>query len=196
MAAQTMEIDLDEASSHGDQEVTIINDQHRGSMSGMEDAMDTTITPGQGYANNHDMRPQTSYSDTTGAFSRSYASHSDADSPRGQAGPGAPHGYKPNSRPGSGLGYTQQQQQLIQQQQEDRRKETVVLKVGMVGDAQIGKTSLMVKYVEGSWDEDYIQTLGKKFHRICCASAHWRSNQPADGNRCELHGEDYNNPQH
>lgn len=30
----------------------------------------------------------------------------------------------------------------------------------MVGDAQIGKTSLMVKYVEGSWDEDYIQTLG------------------------------------
>ena len=36
----------------------------------------------------------------------------------------------------------------------------VVIKVGMVGDAQIGKTSLMVKYVEGSWDEDYIQTLG------------------------------------
>jgi len=30
----------------------------------------------------------------------------------------------------------------------------------MVGDAQIGKTSLMVKYVEGSFDEDYIQTLG------------------------------------
>ena len=32
--------------------------------------------------------------------------------------------------------------------------------VGLVGDAQIGKTSLMVKYVEGSFDEDYIQTLG------------------------------------
>ncbi|RUP46556.1 septum-promoting GTP-binding protein [Jimgerdemannia flammicorona] len=32
----------------------------------------------------------------------------------------------------------------------------------MVGDAQIGKTSLMVKYVEGSFDEDYIQTLGKR----------------------------------
>lgn len=31
----------------------------------------------------------------------------------------------------------------------------------MVGDSQIGKTSLMVKYVEGSFDEDYIQTLGK-----------------------------------
>jgi GTPase SAR1 family protein len=28
----------------------------------------------------------------------------------------------------------------------------VVLKVGMVGDAGIGKTSLMVKYVEGSFE--------------------------------------------
>ncbi|KAF8993408.1 P-loop containing nucleoside triphosphate hydrolase protein [Hymenopellis radicata] len=34
---------------------------------------------------------------------------------------------------------------------------------GMVGDSQIGKTSLMVKYVEGSFDEDYIQTLGVNF---------------------------------
>ena len=33
----------------------------------------------------------------------------------------------------------------------------------MVGDSQIGKTSLMVKYVEGSFDEDYIQTLGNTF---------------------------------
>jgi len=39
----------------------------------------------------------------------------------------------------------------------------------MVGDAQIGKTSLMVKYVEGSWDEDYIQTLGMSLVLgICC----------------------------
>ncbi|KAJ3336819.1 septum-promoting GTP-binding protein 1 [Gonapodya sp. JEL0774] len=35
--------------------------------------------------------------------------------------------------------------------------------VGMVGDSQIGKTSLMVKYVEGSFDDDYIQTLGVNF---------------------------------
>ena len=42
-------------------------------------------------------------------------------------------------------------------------KEEVVVKVGMVGDAQIGKTSLMVKYVEGTFDEDYIQTLGVNF---------------------------------
>ncbi len=40
---------------------------------------------------------------------------------------------------------------------------SVVIKVGMVGDSQIGKTSLMVKYVEGSFDEDYIQTLGTSF---------------------------------
>ena len=43
---------------------------------------------------------------------------------------------------------------------EQKSRDHVVIKVGMVGDAQIGKTSLMVKYVEGSWDEDYIQTLG------------------------------------
>ncbi len=37
------------------------------------------------------------------------------------------------------------------------------MKVGLIGDAQIGKTSLMVKYVEGSFDEDYIQTLGVNY---------------------------------
>jgi GTP-binding protein of the ras superfamily involved in termination of M-phase len=46
------------------------------------------------------------------------------------------------------------------QQQLEAKRNSVVIKVGMVGDAQIGKTSLMVKYVEGSFDEDYIQTLG------------------------------------
>ena len=46
-------------------------------------------------------------------------------------------------------------------EQTAKSKDSVVIKVGMVGDAQIGKTSLMVKYVEGSWDEDYIQTLGQ-----------------------------------
>jgi GTP-binding protein of the ras superfamily involved in termination of M-phase len=42
----------------------------------------------------------------------------------------------------------------------EAKKNSVVVKVGMVGDSQIGKTSLMVKYVEGTFDEDYIQTLG------------------------------------
>ncbi|KAG5440475.1 hypothetical protein PCK2_000503 [Pneumocystis canis] len=44
-----------------------------------------------------------------------------------------------------------------------RTFQSVVIKVGMIGDSQIGKTSLMVKYVEGSFDEDYIQTLGVNF---------------------------------
>lgn len=48
-------------------------------------------------------------------------------------------------------------------QENPGRRNSVVIKVGMVGDAQIGKTSLMVKYVEGSFDEDYIQTLGVNF---------------------------------
>ncbi|KAL5343567.1 P-loop containing nucleoside triphosphate hydrolase protein [Aspergillus crustosus] len=60
------------------------------------------------------------------------------------------------SRPSSGLSVTQKQPS-------QPTKNSVVIKVGMVGDAQIGKTSLMVKYVEGSWDEDYIQTLGVNF---------------------------------
>ena len=33
----------------------------------------------------------------------------------------------------------------------------------MVGDSQVGKTSLMVKYVENNFNEDYIQTLGVNF---------------------------------
>ena len=67
---------------------------------------------------------------------------------------------QPNSRPGSGMGGAQQTQYQDGRQAQQPNKSSVVIKVGMVGDAQIGKTSLMVKYVEGSWDEDYIQTLG------------------------------------
>jgi len=48
-------------------------------------------------------------------------------------------------------------------QKQDGKKENVVVKVGMLGDSQIGKTSLMVKYVEGTFDEDYVQTLGVNF---------------------------------
>ncbi|EXJ78781.1 rab family, other [Capronia coronata CBS 617.96] len=76
---------------------------------------------------------------------------------------------QPSSRPGSGMGAHQQthsQENRHSQpppQPQPANKSSVVIKVGMVGDAQIGKTSLMVKYVEGSWDEDYIQTLGVNF---------------------------------
>ena len=87
-----------------------------------------------------------------------------------------PHstGYAPSiSRPNSGLSGNgaygnvpstyQEQNARGAGPDQARNKNSVVIKVGMVGDAQIGKTSLMVKYVEGSWDEDYIQTLGVNF---------------------------------
>lgn len=63
------------------------------------------------------------------------------------------------------MAYQEQNARASQQaaEQAAKNRNSVVIKVGMVGDAQIGKTSLMVKYVEGSWDEDYIQTLG-----TCC----------------------------
>ncbi|PSN66104.1 small GTPase [Corynespora cassiicola Philippines] len=133
-------------------------------------------------------RPQTSYSDTATAYHNYGTSHdgypsrfitsSDADTP-------PRHGYfnggketqmgQPGSRPSSTLGHRYpiseggarpapyQEQNQRSAQQEATKNPSVVIKVGMVGDAQIGKTSLMVKYVEGSWDEDYIQTLGVNF---------------------------------
>ncbi|SCU97767.1 LAFA_0G13146g1_1 [Lachancea sp. 'fantastica'] len=39
-------------------------------------------------------------------------------------------------------------------------KNTFTIKIGLIGDAQVGKTSLMVKYVENVFDEEYTQTLG------------------------------------
>lgn len=124
----------------------------------IDDASMHTITAsslhGQG---NDDGRPRTSYSDT--GFSRPYSQSADNTPDHMQNG----HGL---SRPSS----TQSQGQFDQngQRQQAQKNASVVIKVGMVGDAQIGKTSLMVKYVEGSWDEDYIQTLGKGGLRVEC----------------------------
>ncbi len=53
----------------------------------------------------------------------------------------------------------------------------------MVGDSQIGKTSLMVKYVEGSFDEDYIQTLGE--WGVC-----WSLVAMTEMDRRQLYGKD------
>jgi len=39
----------------------------------------------------------------------------------------------------------------------------IQVKVGMMGESTAGKTSLMVKYIEGKFDEDYIETLGVNF---------------------------------
>ncbi|KAI8089465.1 small GTPase [Halteromyces radiatus] len=46
---------------------------------------------------------------------------------------------------------------------QDQPQNSVVIKTGIVGDAQIGKTSLMVKYAEGEFNAEYIQTLGVNF---------------------------------
>merc|ERR1719464_1517216 len=46
---------------------------------------------------------------------------------------------------------------------DDFGKNHIVVKVGMIGESQTGKTSLMVKYVEDRFDEDYIETLGVNF---------------------------------
>ncbi|KAJ4372550.1 Ras GTPase tem1 [Didymella sp. IMI 355093] len=123
--------------------------------------------------------PSTSYSDTAYQYPHngSRFNSSDADTP-------PRHGYYDNgkethmgqshSRPSSQMGRystseaggrsnSYQEQNARSAQPEPAKNSSVVIKVGMVGDAQIGKTSLMVKYVEGSWDEDYIQTLGVNF---------------------------------
>lgn len=103
----------------------------------------------------YDPRPQTSYSDT--GFSRPYSQSADNTPDREQSGNGL-------SRPPSA---SAQGSQYGDNRSKAEKNSSVVIKVGMVGDAQIGKTSLMVKYVEGSWDEDYIQTLGKVHCRAC-----------------------------
>ncbi|OMJ27874.1 Septum-promoting GTP-binding protein 1 [Smittium culicis] len=46
---------------------------------------------------------------------------------------------------------------------ENSIQDCLTIKVGMLGDAQIGKTTLMVKYVQGKFEPDYIQTLGVNF---------------------------------
>jgi GTP-binding protein of the ras superfamily involved in termination of M-phase len=137
---------------------------------------------------NDNHRPSTSYSDTTyhhyghasdGNYNSRFNTPSDADTPprhgyynaakethmgQSQSRPESSMGHRyPNSEGGARYSDPNQrtsQQQQPQQQEAATKNASVVIKVGMVGDAQIGKTSLMVKYVEGSWDEDYIQTLG------------------------------------
>jgi GTP-binding protein of the ras superfamily involved in termination of M-phase len=111
---------------------------------------------------------------------RPSSSHSYPNSPAVDMDPHAryptpPTAFAPSiSRPNSGLSGNgerygnmassyQDQNNRPAGTEQARNKNSVVIKVGMVGDAQIGKTSLMVKYVEGSWDEDYIQTLGVNF---------------------------------
>jgi len=112
----------------------------------IDDASMQTITNNNNNPS-YDNRPQTSYSDT--GFTRPFSADSNPND---------------NLQNGNGLSRPASTQSVDQRQKGAAEKNaSVVIKVGMVGDAQIGKTSLMVKYVEGSWDEDYIQTLGVNF---------------------------------
>ncbi|OCL04952.1 small GTPase [Glonium stellatum] len=140
--------------------------------------------PQTSYSDTGFSRPYASHStEPQSSHYSSFSPPSDADTPpRYSYNNGNNQGMQisqPTSRPGSGLAgpryphseggsrsatYQEQNQRTSQPPPDSATKNTsVVIKVGMVGDAQIGKTSLMVKYVEGSWDEDYIQTLGVNF---------------------------------
>ncbi|KAL9936350.1 hypothetical protein V8E36_004418 [Tilletia maclaganii] len=68
-----------------------------------------------------------------------------------------------SSHPQAQQGSSSSHQQQHGQDDAGGERNSVIIKVGMVGDSQIGKTSLMVRYVEGSFNEDYIQTLGVNF---------------------------------
>ncbi|MCJ1338851.1 septum-promoting GTP-binding protein 1 [Bachmanniomyces sp. S44760] len=134
---------------------------------------------GNSQSNSQHSRPQTSQSADFAPHNGAFSPTSDLDNNARYPSPNMAYQQQqpmqPVSRPSSGLsgsgdrygqGYQEQNQRQAQQQQQQdaaRAQSSVVIKVGMVGDAQIGKTSLMVKYVEGSWDEDYIQTLGVNF---------------------------------
>ena len=150
-------------------------------MGGTEENVSTT--PTTGYSSS---RHQSSQSSDFPPSNGNFSPHADSDPNARYPSPNMSyqqHPTQPVSRPSSGLSgsgdryghsqtYQEQNQRSAQQAAEARTQSSVVIKVGMVGDAQIGKTSLMVKYVEGSWDEDYIQTLGseKKLRLICWLS--------------------------
>jgi GTP-binding protein of the ras superfamily involved in termination of M-phase len=97
-------------------------------------------------------RPTTAHSDTPFSRSAGYQPYSDQDStPPYRRGSTAQQQQqqvpqKMPSRPPSGMSGSVQYGQP-QQEQSPGKNPSVVIKVGMVGDAQIGKTSLMVKYV-------------------------------------------------
>jgi len=46
---------------------------------------------------------------------------------------------------------------------EKSEKSSVFVKIGLIGDDSVGKTTLMVKYIENKSDEVYIETLGVNF---------------------------------
>ncbi|KAI4262088.1 MAG: hypothetical protein L6R42_002723 [Xanthoria sp. 1 TBL-2021] len=140
-------------------------------MTGVEDNMSTTPTGGYNNGYQATSRRQSIQSPDHPTQSAPFSPNPDADpNARNGSHPCQQQPMQPYSRPSSGLSgsgdryghpqpYQDQNQRASNQVTSNQAQSSVVIKVGMVGDAQIGKTSLMVKYVEGSWDEDYIQTL-------------------------------------
>ncbi|MHA1490706.1 MAG: hypothetical protein ACTSRI_13740 [Promethearchaeota archaeon] len=47
----------------------------------------------------------------------------------------------------------------------------------IIGDGAVGKTSLIKKYTQGSFQKDYIKTLGAQFSKY---------DEKIDGNNCKL----------
>jgi GTP-binding protein of the ras superfamily involved in termination of M-phase len=150
-------------------------DGHDETMGGLEDAHQPSHYDNGFSSSNPERRHVQSQSADYPPSGHVYSASPTPDVDPGAQYPTPPTGYTPSiSRPNSGLsghGAYGNVQSTYQDQNarggagadQARNKNSVVIKVGMVGDAQIGKTSLMVKYVEGSWDEDYIQTLGVNF---------------------------------
>eukprot|EP01083_Nonionella_stella_P000196 610_1 len=42
-------------------------------------------------------------------------------------------------------------------------KQDILIKTGMLGDPSVGKTTLMIKYVKGDYEDGYLETLGVSF---------------------------------
>ncbi|MCJ1379968.1 hypothetical protein MMC17_003071 [Xylographa soralifera] len=143
-------------------------------MGGVDD--NRSATPTGGYSNGQQIRPQNNQPAELQPSNGTFSPPQESDRYPSPNITYQQQPMQPVSRPSSGLSgagdrygsysqtYQEQNQRPSHQSSEAAKTQSsVVIKVGMVGDAQIGKTSLMVKYVEGSWDEDYIQTLGVNF---------------------------------
>lgn len=52
-----------------------------------------------------------------------------------------------------------------------------VFKITVIGDGAVGKTSLIKKYTQGSFQKDYIKTLGAQFSKY---------DEEMEGNNCKL----------
>lgn len=58
-----------------------------------------------------------------------------------------------------------------------RTKEKFVFKITVIGDGMVGKTSLIKKFTHGSFQTDYIRTIGAQFSKY---------NQNIEGDTCTL----------